>query len=93
MTLLGSPKGLSCSLFFAFVFFVVAFADAQTVTGTLSNVTRAESWSYFQPIVPADPDVPIGHPDYTFFGDRAELGATVEGSRFDLAGAFNYVRV
>ena len=93
MTLLGRPKGVSCSLFFCFVFVAVAFADAQTVTGTLSNVTRAESWSYFQPIVPPGPDNPIGDPDYTFFGDRAELGVTVEGSRFDLAGAFNYVRV
>jgi len=75
------------------VFFMVAVADAQTVTATLSNITRAESWSYFQPIVPPAPDNPIGNPDYSFFGDRAELGVTVEGSRFDLAGAFNYVRV
>lgn len=68
-------------------------AVAQTVTGSLSNVTRAESWSYFQPIPSPDPDNPVGDPDYTFFGDRAELGVTVEGTRFDLAGAFNYVRV
>src|SRR6185503_17988620 len=52
-------------------------------------------WSYFQPKV--DPraltDAPIGDPDYTFFGDRAELGVRVAGSRFDLGGAFNYVRL
>lgn len=64
-------------------------AGAQpVVTGTLSNTTRLESWSYFQPAVD-----PAGDPDYTFFGDRAELGARVEGPRFDLSGAFNYVRL
>ncbi len=78
------------------MFFVVAFVGAQpVVTGTISNTTRVESWSYFQPYV--DPlaltQVPIGDPDYTFFGDRAELGVRVSGSRFDLGGAFNYVRL
>jgi hypothetical protein len=87
------------------LFFVIALsvsAAAQTaepkVTGTLSNVTRVESWSYFQPFV--DPRVlpppgsqPLGSPDYTFIGDRAELGVRVAGSRFDLGGAFNYVRL
>jgi hypothetical protein len=65
------------------------------VTGTISNVTRVESWSYFQPRVDpnADPATPVGNPDYTFFGDRAELGVRVAGSRFDLSGAFNYVRL
>lgn len=85
----------------AFVFFVSVvlsegatdIAVAQTVTGTLSNVTRVETWSYFQPSGTAEPDRPIGDPDYTFFGNRAGLGVTVEGTRFDLAGAFNYVRV
>ena len=65
------------------------------MTGTISNVTRVESWSYFQPAVDPlalTPD-PIGDPDYTFFGDRAELGVFVEGSRFDVSGAFNYVRI
>ena len=74
------------------MFFVVAFADAQpVVTGTVSNVTRVESWSYFQPQV--DPPAPIGDPDYTFLGNRAELGVAVKGTRFDLSGAFNYVRL
>lgn len=71
-------------------------AGAQpAVTGTLSNVTRVESWSYFQPKIDprASTEGPLGDPDYIFFGDRAELGARVEGSRFDLAGAFNYVRL
>ncbi len=65
------------------------------VTGTISNVTRVESWSYFQPAI--DPRAltpgPFGDPDYTFIGDRAELGVLVEGSRFDVSGAFNYVRL
>ena len=83
-----------------FVFFVLAFSpaaaqDPARVTATLSNITRGESWSYFQPKI--DPLAltrdPIGDPDYTFFGDRAGLGVRVEGSRFDLSGAFNYVRL
>lgn len=85
-----------------FVSFVVSFSsvaraqDAPKVTATLSNVTRVESWSYFQPYI--DPLAaltrePIGDPDYTFIADRAELGVLVEGSRFDLSGAFNYVRL
>ena len=80
-----------------FVCFVCtpALAAAQSVTGTLSNVTRVESWSYFEPrtdLLALYPDPP-GDPDYTFIGDRAELGVRVEGARFDLGGAFNYVRI
>jgi len=65
------------------------------VTGTVSNITRVESWSYFQPRVDilAPTEQPIGEPDYTFFGDRAELGVRVNGPRFELGGAFNYVRL
>ncbi len=84
-----------------FVLFVVAFSttahaqDPPKVTGTLSNLTRVESWSFFQPRI--DPLAlttdPIGDPDYTFIGDRAELGVRVAGSRFDFGGAFNYVRL
>ena len=61
------------------------------VTGTVSNVTRVESWSYFQP-AGDDPEL-NGNPNYTFVGDRAELGVSVKGARFDLSGAFNYVRL
>lgn len=76
-----------------FVFFVLGLSpasaqDAPQVTGSLSNTTRVEGWSYFQPNID-----PRGVPDYTFFGDRAELGVRVEGARFDLSGAFNYVRL
>jgi hypothetical protein len=71
-------------------------AGAQpAVTGTVSNVTRVESWSYFEPRVDprAATEAPVGNPDYTFLGDRAELGVRVTGTRFDLSGAFNYVRL
>ncbi|MGH9217868.1 MAG: alginate export family protein [Vicinamibacterales bacterium] len=65
------------------------------MTATIANVTRVESWSYFQPRI--DPlaltPEPVGDPDYTFIADRAELGVRVEGRRFDLSGAFNYVRL
>ena len=68
------------------------------MTGTISNVTRVESWSYFQPkgdplALPPPGSAPLGSPNYTFVGDRAELGVRVEGTRWDLSGAFNYVRL
>ena len=70
----------------------VVTAGAQpAVTGTLSNVTRVESWSYFQPAV--DPTQASGNPDYTFIANRSELGVHVTGTRFDFGGAFNYVRL
>jgi hypothetical protein len=93
---LGRSQSLveGLTLFFLFVCAVTAGAQP-VVTGTISNVTRVESWSYFQPKI--DPraltEGPLGDPDYTFLGDRAELGARVAGSRFDLAGTFNYVRL
>jgi hypothetical protein len=74
-------------------------AGAQpAVTGTVSNVTRVESWSYFQPkgdplALPPPGSDPLGSPDYTFLGDRAELAVRVTGTRWDLNGAFNYVRL
>ena len=50
------------------------------VTGTLSNITRVESWSYLRPVSHLAPHPePIGEPDYTFIGDRAELGVRVDG--------------
>jgi hypothetical protein len=62
--------------------------DAPRVTATLSNVTRVESWSYFTPPPGVESD-----PQYTFVADRAELGVRVDGSRFDIAAGFNYVRI
>ena len=60
------------------------------VTGSLYNTTRVESWSYFTPYPFLEE---VGDPTYTFFADRAEIGVRVEGVRFDIAGAFNYVRL
>ncbi len=74
-----------------FVLCAARLCAAQTVTGTVANSTRVESWSYFQPRDHVFE--PSGDPDYTYFGDRAELAVTSEGARFDLSGAFNYVRI
>lgn len=98
---MDSPKELFVSFVVAFVLFVVAFgatASAQEpprVTATAANITRVESWSFFQPKV--DPRAltaePVGDPTYTFLGDRVDLGVRVEGARFDIGAAFNYVRL
>ncbi|HYE84913.1 MAG TPA: alginate export family protein [Vicinamibacterales bacterium] len=88
-----------CFAFFAWFALFSGSIAAQTaepsVTGSISNVTRVESWSYFQPRLdrPAATADTTGDPDYTFIGDRAELAVRVDGARFDLAGAFNYVRL
>jgi hypothetical protein len=50
----------------------------------LTNVSRFESWSFFEP-PPAG-----GDPTYTLLGNRATLGVRVKGVRFDLDGAFEY---
>ena len=82
-----------------FVFVLGANAGAQQaepkVTAAISNITRVESWSFFEPrvdLLALTPD-PVGEPDYTYIADRAELGVRVEGDRFDVTGAFNYVRL
>ena len=96
---MDSPKEFFVSFVVLFVSFVVVFSspalaqDPPKVTGTLSNITRVESWSFFQPRPPAAPDQLVGDPNYTFVGDRAELGVRVESPRFDVSGAFNYVRL
>ena len=84
---------------FAIALVLSATAVAQTaepkVIGTVSNITRVESWSFFEPrvdVLALTPD-PVGDPDYTYIADRAELRVGVEGDRFDVGGAFNYVRL
>ena len=54
------------------------------VTFYFRDVTRAESWSFF------DPPAGGGDPTYSLFGNRATLGVLVSGRRFDLEGAFEY---
>lgn len=82
-----------------FVLFVVALGattkaqEPPAVTASVSNLTRVESWSFFDPYTAVEPDQLVGNPDYTFVGDRAELGVRVDGRRFDLGGAFHYVRL
>ena len=57
------------------------------VSGSLSNVTRVETWRFFAP------PTPESDPDYTFFGNRSDLGLTARGARVDLGGGFSYVRI
>jgi len=57
------------------------------VSASVSNVTRVESWRFFEP--PGD----AVDPNYTFFGNRFDTYLRVRGSRFDLSGGFSYVRV
>lgn len=95
-------------IFVSFVFLILFFgfsagdASAQAsepgeisaqVTATLSNVTRVESWSFFQPRRAFQPSDDLVNPKYTFAGDRAQLGVRVQGRRFDIGAAFNYVRL
>jgi hypothetical protein len=61
-------------------------AGAQTVTPSLENVTRVESWSFFEP----PPDG--GNPRYTFPATRFRFGIDAETERVSLTGAFSYVR-
>jgi len=70
-----------------------AVASAQTTGQTTSetevvpfvrDVTRIESWSFF------DPPPGGGDPTYATFGNRATLGVRVQGRRFDVQGAFQY---
>ncbi len=53
-------------------------------TATLENLTRVETWRFFEP---PEPDA---NPDYSFIGNRAYLGIGVRSSRFDLSGGFAY---
>ena len=65
----------------------VAAGSEPAVDGWLSDWTRVESWRFFEP--PSD-EV---NPDYTFIGNRADLGVRVRATHVDLTGAFSYVRV
>jgi len=61
-------------------------AAEPVVQGWLSDWTRVEQWRFF------DPPSENADPDYTFFGNRADLGLRTSASRIDLSGAFAYVR-
>jgi hypothetical protein len=53
---------------------------------TATNLTRVESWSFF------DPPATGGDPDYTFIGNRLRVGVTKRWARLDFAGALQYVQ-
>lgn len=57
------------------------------VEARLANLTRVETWRFFEPL---SPDV---NPDYTFFANRSDLDVDVRTTRFDLSAGFSYVRV
>ncbi len=50
------------------------------------NLTRVESWKFFEP-PPSG-----GNPDYTFAGNRLRLGLTWASPRLEVAGAVQYVQ-
>ena len=61
-------------------------ASPSTVQWSVTNTTRIESWSFFEP-PPAG-----GDPDYAFFANRLRLGATGTWSRLDYGGSVQYVQ-
>lgn len=61
--------------------------DALVVAPYLINVTRRETWSFF------DPPPGGGVPDYAFYGNRATLGVRVSARRLEAHGAFQYAQL
>jgi hypothetical protein len=57
-----------------------------TVTAYLRDLTRVESWSFFQPEGRADPT-------YSIFAHRSTLGVRVSSRRVDVDGAFQYAQL
>ena len=58
-----------------------------TVTGYFRDLSRVESWSFFEPRPGG------GDPDYSFFANRATLGVRVTSRRLDVDGAFQYAQI
>lgn len=68
-----------------------AAPDLPFVRATARDVTRLESWSFFDPgeaIAETNPD-----PDYAFLGNRITFGITAEGARWRATGALQYVQL
>jgi hypothetical protein len=55
------------------------------VVPVLTDATRVESWSYFEPLA--------GDPDYTLFGNRVTLGMATATRHFEGYGAFQYAQL
>ena len=62
-------------------------ASAPAVEGSISNLTRVETWRFFE-----SPSLEVD-PDYTFWGNRSDVTLNVRSRRFDVSGGFSYVRV
>lgn len=62
-------------------------SDNVTVTPLFRDVTRVESWSFF------DPGPGGGDPDYTFLGNRMTLGVRASSPRWEATGAFQYIQL
>ena len=83
------------SLATAFLLFAVTPAtaqqaggsDAPVVTPLIRNVTRVESWSFFEPPEGG------GDPTYALFGNRATLGVRVESRRLVMQGSLQYTQM
>jgi hypothetical protein len=61
--------------------------EETTTRGYLHEISRVESWSFFQP----PPNG--GDPTYATFANRATLGVRVTGRRFAVEGAFQYAQL
>lgn len=64
--------------------------DAPTVTATVRDLTRVESWSFFDPSTPFQS---VADGDYTFVGNRLTFGVTAEGRRWQAVGALQYIQL
>jgi hypothetical protein len=65
----------------------VSAQDEPHVEGYLRELTRVESWSFFEP-QPGG-----GDPDYSFFANRAILGVRVSSRRIEADAAFQYAQL
>lgn len=64
-----------------------AAPQTTTVAGYLTDVTRVESWSFFEPRPGG------GDPTYAFLGNRATLGVRVDAPRLAMDAAFQYAQL
>jgi hypothetical protein len=62
-------------------------SDDVMVTPFFREVTRGESWSFF------DPGPDGGDPDYSFLGNRMTFGVTASSPRWEATGAFQYIQL
>jgi hypothetical protein len=82
-------RALTLGFFVALGFHTPAFArqDGPSVVPLIENITRLDSWSFFEPPLPGS------DPDYTLFANRATLGVRVDARRVAFEGAFRYAQI